>query len=83
LDPHDQIQALKKILNVGVPFSAISLLMLCFFHRRWQFRPMWVVLGVIAFILITGVSLGYGLHIYDQLPGFYLSDSVWWMTNHH
>ena len=71
---------LSALLSLGTPFGIAAVIPLSVFWRRglaagWSVVPAWLlVLASTASLLIGGIRF-----FRDALPGFHLSDIVWWM----
>lgn len=73
-------EPLSAILSFGTPLGAAAVISLAVLWRRglaggWSVVPAsLLVLACTTSLIVTGIQF-----FHDSLPGFYLSDIVWWM----
>jgi hypothetical protein len=67
------------ILSYLTPVAGLGTILLLFLRRRGKAKTWSVTLAATLFSISTVALLVFGMWCFHQMPGFYLSDLVWWL----
>jgi hypothetical protein len=77
MDANSFIDPVGFILSYLTPAAGLGVLVLVRHQERWQ---SWSIrLATTLFFFFTISEFVFGLWCFHRLPGFYLSDLVWWL----